>query len=45
MMPHPERYVDNELGGLDGFEFLKRTLEQLSSNLHEGLSTLKSQKN
>ena len=30
MMPHPERYVDNELGGLDGFEFLKRTLEQLS---------------
>ena len=30
MMPHPERYVDNELGGLDGFEFLKSTLEQLS---------------
>ena len=30
MMPHPERYISEELGGVDGLTFLKRTIASLS---------------
>ena len=30
MMPHPERYIEEELGGLDGYKFLKNSIDNLS---------------
>ena len=30
MMPHPERYIEEELGVVDGYKFLKKSIENLS---------------